>query len=74
MKLREIIDANLGGFSLNDVGELDRAVVLDWLADHLVEDADAHLPTDIVQRDQALRYLQELAQAACDSRGQASSG
>lgn len=74
MKLREIVDANLGGLSLNEVDDLDRLIILNWLADHLVGDAEKHLPMDMVQRDQALRYLEELAQVARDSRGEENSG
>lgn len=51
--LREIVDENLGWFSLEELGPVDRSMVRSWLADRLVADADASLPVELAERDQA---------------------
>jgi hypothetical protein len=71
--VREIVDENLGWFSLRDLGPVDRSIVRSWLADRLVEDADAKLPAALAQRDEVLLYLADLARLAANSRGDPSS-
>lgn len=63
-RLREIVDENLGWFSLEELGPVDRAMARSWLADRLVVDADANLPVELAGRDVVLGYLAELAELA----------
>jgi len=71
--VREIVDENLGWFSLRDLDPADRSIVRSWLADRLVEDADAKLPAELAQRDDVLLYHADLASLAANSRGDPSS-
>ncbi|WP_433014872.1 hypothetical protein [Kribbella sp. CA-294648] len=66
--LREIVEENLGWFSLEELGPADRSMVRSWLADLLVADADARLPIGLAERDAVLAYLAELAELAADGR------
>jgi hypothetical protein len=67
--LREIVDENLGWFSVEELGPVDGSVVRSWLADRLVADADAGLPVELAERGAVLGYLAELAELAAASRG-----
>lgn len=67
--LGEIVDENLGWFSLEELGPVDRSMVRSWLADRLVADAGARLPVGLPERDEVLLYLAELAGLAAGSRG-----
>lgn len=71
--LREIVDENLGWFSLEELGPVDRSLVRSWLADRLVADADASLPVELAERDAVLVHLAELAELAAGSHGDPSS-
>jgi len=64
--LREIVDENLGWFSLEELGSVDRSMVRSWLAERLVADADASLPVELAERDAVLGYLAELAAASSE--------
>jgi hypothetical protein len=63
-RVREIVDENLGWFSLEELGPVDRSMVRSWLADRLVVDADANLPVELAGRDAVLGCLAELAELA----------
>jgi uncharacterized protein (DUF2236 family) len=66
--VREIVDEHLGWFSLRDLDPADRSIVRSWLADRLVEDADAKLPAELAERDDVLLYLADLTRLAIKSR------
>ncbi|WP_344837176.1 hypothetical protein [Kribbella ginsengisoli] len=67
--LREIVDENLGWFSLEELGPIDRSMVRSWLADRLVADAVDRLPVELAEREAVLGHLAELAELAGDLRG-----
>ncbi|MER7243306.1 hypothetical protein [Kribbella sp. NPDC000426] len=63
--LHEIVDENLGWFSVDSLVPEALSTVREWIASNLVTDADAELPLDLdVDRAAALDHLQDLARMA----------